>query len=883
MSLSAGQKLGPYEIVGRLGAGGMGEVYRARDTRLERSVAIKIMPADVAGKEDRRARFEREARAVASLNHPHICALYDIGGEAGVAYIVMELLDGESLAKRLERGPLTIPETLRYGIEIAEALSAAHRSGVVHRDLKPGNIVLTKTGAKLLDFGLASVESHSLSEQDATTTMAITAEGSIVGTWQYMAPEQLEGKKADARSDVFAFGAVLYEMATGHRAFEGRSTASLVGAIMGADPPPISTLRPGPGDAPPPALERVIRQCLAKDPDERWQSAADLARELRWILEGGSQAGVPAPVAARRRNRERLAWTAAICLLAAAALVVALLRVERPQPRVLRFTVSLPAGTTLASSILPMVSPDGEKVLFVAQTGNDPQLWVHHFVTGDALPVRGTEGVYAGLWEPDSRSIVFSRRGKVFRLDLTTGLEQGEGEATGAASGVIEEGVDAYCVDRKGLFVQSPDGSTRLVSPVDAAQGDIAYFLPSVLPGGRGVVCRMVRAGGGAGPVFLISLESGKREQLFMADSQAVYAPPGYLLYVSGDTLMARRFDAGRAKLAGPPVSLVGSIAAIPGAPYLKPFSVSKNGVLVFRSGAALLRLSWFDRTGKLLESLGAPADYSNPALSPDGQGLAVSVRDEATQKRGIWVFDVARGFTAPITRDSSDNTNPVWSPDGSRLVFTSDRKGSRDLYVKPASFGGQETVLLESGDNKSAEDWSPDGRVLTFNRSKPDSVTGIWALPMDGAGRKPYAIETSQFTETQTRFSPDGKWLAWASGETGQFEVFVQPFPPTGARYQVSNAGGMEPQWRGDGKELFYVAGSKLMSVEVRTAGGKFAGGIPQALFETRLAPLAGRNRYLASRDGRKLLILTPVQDESGKAFTAIVNWPLLLGKQAQ
>jgi Tol biopolymer transport system component len=882
MNLTTGQKLGAYEIVGPLGAGGMGEVYRARDTRLERSVAIKILPADVAGKEDRRARFDREARAVAGLNHPHICALYDIGSEAGVDYIVMELLDGESLAKRLERGPLTIQETLRYGIEIAEALSAAHRSGVVHRDLKPGNIVLTKTGAKLLDFGLASVESHGLSEQDATTTMAITAEGSIVGTWQYMAPEQLEGKKADARSDVFAFGAVLYEMATGRQAFKGSSAASLVGAIMSADPPPISTLRPGMGDVPP-ALDRAIRQCLAKDPDERWQSAADLARELRWILESGSQAGVPAPLAARRRNRERLAWiAAAICIIAAGALEV-YLRQEPPPPRLMRFTVSPPAGTTLPSSILPMISPDGEKVLFVAQTGNDAQLWVHHFVTGDALPVRGTEGVYAGLWEPDSRSIAFSRRGKVFRLDLTTGLEQGEGEPTGASSGVIEEGVQAYCVDRKGLFLQSPDGSARLVSPVDASQGDVTYFLPSVVSGGRSVVCRMVRAGTGAGPVFLISLESGKREPLVMADSQAVYAPPGYLLYVSGDTLMARRFDARRAKLAGPPVSLVGPIAAIPGAPYFKPFSVSKNGVLVFCSGAALLRLSWFDRTGKLLESLGAPADYSNPALSPDGQRLAVSVRDETTRKRGIWVFDLSRGFMAQFTFDASDNTNPVWSPDGARLAFTSDRKGSRDLYVKSVSFGGEETVLLESGDNKSAEDWSPDGRVLTFNRAKPDNVASIWALPMDGAGRKPYAIETAPFTESQTRLSPDGKWLAWASGESGRYEVFVQPFPPTGARFQVSNAGGMEPQWRGDGKELFYVVGSKLMSVEVRTAGGKFAAGIPKALFDARLGPAVGRNRYLPSRDGQKFLIPAPVQDESTKAFTVIVNWPLLLEKQAQ
>jgi Tol biopolymer transport system component len=886
VALTPGTKLGPYQIESPLGAGGMGEVWKARDTRLERTVAIKVLPSALASSPDLRARFEREAKAISTLQHPHICTLYDIGSQDGIDFLVMEHLEGETLAHRLTRGPLSLEQALKTGIEIAGALDQAHRAGIVHRDLKPGNVMLTKAGAKLMDFGLAKAAPPAGEPVTANTpTKSLTAltspasplteKGTIVGTFQYMAPEQLEGREADARSDIFAFGATLYEMLTGRRAFQGASQASLIAAIMSADPAPVSSVQPLVN----PALDRVVRRCLAKNPDDRWQTARDLWQELVWIQEGGSQAA-PAVAGAGRKPRALMAWAAAgIFAVAAIVLAALLLRQETPVLRPLRFTVNAPEGSLVGGR--PAISPDGENILFGAVGGQlqQFQIYLHSLATGATRPLAGAEGATAAYWSFDSRSFLLFRDGLLARMDVNGGQPQSlqlpfqAAYSSWGPQGIVSAGGGV-------LRWLQPDGSgvRQLRAPGPKEAGFPTY--PSLVPGGKWL---MYNEGAGPSVVHLMTIDGKMGRTLFTADAPAVYGAPGYILYLRGSVLMARPFDPNAGQLRGDAVPLVEGIAAGTGS-NIGAFSVSEDGVLVYRpgSGAGDAHLVWFDRAGKNLGTVGSAADYSNPVLSPDSSRLAVGIRPAAVQPRDIWVLDLVRGTATKLTFDPKDDLNPVWSPDGSRIAFSSDRRGPRNLYIKSASGTGDEELLLESDHNKNAEDWSRDGRWLVYNEATPGAGNDIWTLSLDT--RKPRPFLQTQFNEDEASFSPDGKWIAYRSTESGRSEVYVQPFtesaPGARGKWVVSNAGGLEPQWRGDGKELFYTSldtPARIMAVDIEAKNGAIVAGIPHPLFETRL-PTGGRNRWAVTRDGKRFLAIVPIEQKSANTLNVILNWPSLL-----
>jgi Tol biopolymer transport system component/predicted Ser/Thr protein kinase len=888
MTLNPGIRLGPYEIRALLGAGGMGEVYRAQDTRLDRAVALKVLPSHLAANPELRERFEREAKAISALSHPHICVLHDVGRQDGIDFLVMEYLEGETLADRLKKGALSLEQVLRHAVEIAEALDRAHRQGIVHRDLKPGNVMLTKSGAKLLDFGLAKLRAPGAQpsvapEQSSLPTRdtPLTAKGSIVGTFQYMAPEQLEGKEADARTDIFAFGAVLYEMATGKRAFTGKSHASLIGAILKDEPAPISSVQP----LTPPALERVVATCLAKDPDDRWQNAHDLASELKWIAKGGSQAGVPAPLSARRRGRERLAWTVAAVVSAllgiALFFVVAQLR-ERPEkPLQVHFQIPPPEKTTFWLGTVPAVSPDGQYIVFPAIVGGVvSHLYVRALNAPTATRVPATEGGFSPFWSPDGRQIGFVADSKLKKVDLSGERAQTLCDLRGFMNGASwnYEGVIAFSDDGALLRVTANGGQPQPLGK--PAEGETGRFWPQFLPDGRRYLylSRAVRPEDQG--IYVASLDSDDRKRIGASDHNAAYSPSGHLLFVRGNALMAQAFDAKRLALSGEAVSLTESVALqaarlLPGA----AFSVSGNGVLAWQPGSGEeTQLTWFDRSGKKLGTLGEPAEYSNPALSPDEKSLAVGRQDPQGKTRDLWVFDLVRGMQTRLTFDPADDFNPTWSPDGIRIAFTSDRRGRRELYQKLANGSGDDELLLQSQDLAySAEDWSADGKLLLYNRGGGQRQADLYLLPMSrGVDRKPITFLATEFSEQHGQFAPNGRWIAYSSDETGPLEVYVQGVSPGGVRgqgkWQVSTAGGVQPRWRRDGQELFYVSGSTLMAVDVKTDGASFEAGIPRQLFEVPLPP-ERRNRFVAARDGQRFLVNTALEQTSGPIHV-LVNY---------
>ncbi len=886
MPLAANTRLGPYEILGPLGAGGMGEVYRARDTRLDRVVAVKILPPQVAAREDLRQRFEREARAVSGLNHPHICTLHDIGRQDGVDYLVMEYLEGETLAARLSKGPLPVAEALRHGIEISSALEQAHRHGVIHRDLKPGNVMLTKTGAKLLDFGLAKLREPPVAPTGAsampTQTMPVTAEGTIVGTLQYMAPEQLEGKEADARTDIFACGAVLFEMVTGRKAFEGQSQASLISAVMTTEPPAVSALQP----LSPPALDHVIRKCLAKDPEERWQSAHDLAGELKWIEEGGSQAGIPVAVATRRARRERVGWIAAAALLLAVvtafALGVVRLRQAPPQQTEVRFTVPPPEDVTFRWADVPVVSPDGKRIVFGGQSADRKNpLWVRPLNSLAAQMLPGTEGGHLPFWSPDSRSIAFFVGRQLKKIDPSGGPPQTLCELPGTGSGGTwnRDGVIIA-----GTFGQTPlyqvpaaGGQPKPVTALDASRQERGHRYPCFLQDGSHFLYLAQSARAENTGIYVGSLDSRPPRRLLAADSNVTFAAPGYVLFAQGQTLMAQPLDTRQFRVAGESFPVAEQLLLFSGSVTGGAFSVSESGVLCYRQGSLIsTQFAWFDRAGTRLGTLGETGLYANPALSPDEKRLATDRLDPQTNRRDIWVFDLARGTSTRLTFDPSEDFNSLWSPDGQRIAFTSERKGVRDIYHKLASGAGEDDLLFESGEGKSIEDWTRDGRFIIFNApygSNPD----VWALPVSpGASqtdRKPVLVVSGPGSQTAAQVSPDGRWIAYESDESGRYEVYVQSFPASGGKWQISTAGGAEPRWRGDSKELFYVARGKLMAVEVKTGASTFEAGIPRTLFAPPLASDQRRNRYVVTADGKRFLVRTPV-GETSMPITVVMNW---------
>ena len=888
MTVTTGTRLGPYEILAPIGAGGMGEVYRARDTRLDRTVAVKVLPPHLSASEQSRQRFEREARTISQLSHPHICAVYDVGREGETEYLVMEYLEGQTLAERLARGALSLDQILKNGIDIADALDRAHRSGIVHRDLKPGNVMLTKSGVKLLDFGLAKAIAPAGSPGDlsASPTHAnLTQEGTILGTFQYMAPEQLEGKDADGRSDIFAFGAILYEMATGKKAFAGSTQASLIAGIMQNDPPPISSVSP----IAPPAFDRVVRICLAKDPEDRWQSARDVAVQLKWIGEG-SQAGVPAPAIARRKSRERLAWTGlVIATLVAAALAVAYLRsAPRPLPAV-RALLPLPDPIMTLGELA--VSPDGTRLAFTAaKPGGQPALWLRRLDGSSSQPVPGGENASFPFWSPDGRFVGFFTEGKLKRVNPDGGPVLTICEAERGVGGTWNrDGTIVFApTTTSGLYrVPAAGGRPVAVTKVESSRHETAHRYPHFLPDGRHFLYMAANLSATADdPANSIRVGStdGKTDKALVPVASGASYASGQLLYVRDGTLLAQELDLSRLETKGEPTPIAQRLVVY-GFQFLWPFSVSENGVLV---AAPMLdtpsRLLWLDRTGKQIGSMGEAGFIGNPALSPDGTRVAVDVTDSNRDTTEIWIYDTSTGIGKKFAFSQAHDLNPVWSPDGTRIVFESDRKAKgahSDLWLKPLD-GGKEEVLAASPDNRHPEDWSPDGRSLSFG------VVGalnrrlqIWILDLAPERRViPFATEAEAWNLANSRFSPDGRWVAYSSDETGRSEVFVRAFPGPGRKWQVSSSGGGHPVWRRDGKELFYLSlDNKIMAVPIASEA-TFRAGAPVELFSVNLKLLNENRAYGVSSDGRRFLVNSQSSDQASPPLELLVHWTSLLGK---
>jgi Tol biopolymer transport system component len=859
----------------------MGEVYLARDTRLARDVAIKVLPSHLADTPEARARFEREARAVSSLNHPHICTLYDVGREGGIDFLVMERIEGETLAKRLARGPLPVDQTLRLGGQIADALDRAHRGGLVHRDLKPGNVMIAKSGAKLMDFGLArtvepvaSGSSASMASTLALEAEPVTAKGTIVGTFQYLAPEQLEGREADARTDLWALGCVLYEMATGKRAFQGSSQASLISSIMSSEPRPMSQLVP----LTPPALDRLVRACLAKDPQERIQSAHDVKLQLQWIADGDAgHASASTP-----RSGRTMAIMAAVALALVALSSLGTLAFLRPKTdrEVQRFLVGIPPGQVSLGT--PRMSPDGRTLAFFSRdsAGKAP-LFLRPMDALEARPIPGTEiAGGAPCWSPDGRSLAFVTDHKLCRIPVTGGavvkIADAPGnhwEPTWSSSGVIlldgsrGDSMIAYSVN---------GGAPRPASRIDRARGDMGHFSPRFLPDGQHFVFVSYRTVGGveSGVIMLGRLGSLEAKELGPCLSDVDFAPPDQVLYMSGTTLVAHTLDIGRGVLTGNPVPLAEGLD--PTANYL--YSTGGGVLALVNQTGNMSELVWADRMGNRLSRLGEPDRYRQIELSPDGGRIALSIADPATALEDIWVRDLDRGVSTRLTFGPTQDTSPVWSADGMRLFYSTNKysDGSYVMYSIPASGGGDEdSFVVDRGGEEGPSSVSPDGKWVAVQSSKGTAMNDWDILIRDTAGKEPpRRFCTSNNVEFSPEFSPDGRWIAYASDETGREEVYVRRFPDGLDKVRVSNNGGSFPGWRKDGREMYYVdLVNDLVAVPI-LPGPEFRPGKPVTLFHTYLTKVGwpGR-RWAVTADGQRFLLNESLKNPL-RGITVTRNW---------
>jgi eukaryotic-like serine/threonine-protein kinase len=899
MALIAGTRLGPYEIESPLGAGGMGEVYRARDTRLERTVAIKVLNAQLVASAELRARFEREAKIVSQLQHPHICVLHDVGNEGAIDYLVMEFLQGESLADRLRKGPLAPEQILTIAIEIADALEKAHRAGVVHRDLKPGNVMLTKSGAKLLDFGLAKPLSATVASGTGRTSSAsvfaaaltqtmpspspntpLSTAGAVIGTVQYMSPEQIQGLEADARSDIFSFGVMLFEMVTGKRTFEGKTQASIVGQILAVDPPSVSTLRP----ETPPGLDRVIRLCLDKDPDERIQSAHDLKLQLQAIAETPLSA-TPSAIALPARG-SWLPWIVA-GVLAVVAIGFGLAYLQTPQaPQVsVHSYILAPEKTTFVltgnDAGPPVLSPDGLRLAFVAKSADGKNmLWIRPLSSAVAQPMSGTEGATYPFWSADSRYVGFFSANKLNKLDASGGPPQALCDAPAGRGGTWNSA---------GTIVFSPD-TTSALARVEAAGGtrvalttldskETSHRWPNFLPDGNHFIYFAHGSTNADSGIYLAALDSKDKDRklLLRIDSNAIYAAPGYLLFVRDNTLMGQRLNLRSLALEGEAKPLADHVAVNTDT-WRGILTASANGELLYQHGAASggSQLFWYDPSGKQGEPvMPETADYYQPTFSPDAGRLAFVLENNGVGD--IWVLDLARHTKTRITFGPLYSDWPVWWPDGKSIVYGYGSSGTLDsLYRQNADGTGTKEKLLEApGMALLPFSISPDGRYIAYMRRDPKSNAGfdIWALPMFG-DQKPFPVVATNFQDVTPSFSPDGKWLAYANNETGRMEVYIQPFPSGVGRWQVSTAGGSRPNWRKDSKELFFFStDQQVMAVDVDQRGTSLQLGTPHALVKaTTVSGTSGP--YAVSADGKKFVINTVLPQSITEPLTLITNW---------
>jgi eukaryotic-like serine/threonine-protein kinase len=864
VSLAPGTRLGPYEIVGGIGAGGMGEVYKARDTRLDRSVAIKILSPDISSSPEARQRFQREARTISQLPHPHICALFDVGEapnpEPGalnsepVAFLVMELLEGETLAARLAKGALPLEQTLRYGAQIADALDKAHRQGIVHRDLKPANVMITKAGVKLLDFGLAKAAAPLLPPSMSAGTMAaapLTGQGMMAGTVQYMAPEVLEGRPADARSDLYALGAVLYEMATGQKTFR-------------------AVLRP----LAPPALDRLVRTCLATNPDDRYQSAHDVGLQLAAIA-----ADDKADASADRTGATRwIPWAIAAIAVLSAVAIGTLRSVRVPAapevPTSIRFSLLPPSAGAFAGGFETTglaLSPDGSQLAFAASDRpGGRRIWMRHVSALDARPLTGTEGASSPFWSPDGRSIAFFIGDKLKRLDLLSGspvsvctVREGIGffGTWGADGGILFASIEGEAIFRVNVSGGVP---VETLKP-DRSRGEARTNWPWFLPDGRRFLY-FVRLKDGSGRLMLAETGHPPREVLSVV-SNVQYVEPGYLVFGRDGALVGQRFDASSGKVAGDPFSIADPVAYF-SSTAMGRFTTSKNGSLVFQSHDDQHRLVWFNRAGREMGTVAGPGHYQDVRISPDGRRVSF----DRLQAGGfdLWEADLERGFETRLTTDPSSDVAGTWTPDGRTLFFAADRGGPPHLFRRDLTTGVEEEVL-PAGTMHGPQDVSPDGRTLILGQRAPGGGD-IWTLPLTGGSRTPSPLIQSPFDEEHVRFSPDGRFFSFASNASGRVEVYVAPFPATGERIRVSVGGGDLPRWSRDGRELFYVSDDRhLVDVPIRTTP-TLQIGKPAPLF-----PLSGQRSWLdfdLSIDGQRFLAVVPEIAANEQPLTVVLHW---------
>jgi len=880
MPIEAGSHLGPYEIVSAIGAGGMGEVYRARDRRLERTVAIKVLAPNLSGNPEYRQRFEREARAVAALSHPHICPVYDIGAHDGLDFLVMEYLEGENLASRIAKGALPIEEALRYAIQIADALDQAHRHGVVHRDLKPGNIMLTKSGAKLLDFGLAKmVEPRggppSTLTALPTATTPLTGQGLIVGTLQYMAPEQLEGGEADARTDLYALGLVLYEMIAGKRAFEARSQAALISSIMASSPPPLSSL----SSAVPPALEHLVTTCIAKDPDARWQNTSDVLLQLKWIVQGDSQPGVPAAVASPTKQRNLVLWSTLAASVCAAVLLAWLHFTERPAPPqpAVKFAIHAPAEAGFSLGVdTPVLSPDGTRLVFTAgRRSGVRMLWYQPLDSLEAKPLPGTESAVLPFWSPDGRSVAFYSEvdKKLKKVDLSGGPAVTLCPAkNGSASGAwMSNGSLIFYDDNKLMRVPAAGGESKPLFGADVPAPKMTQLWPRALPDGKHILFLAVGPQDKEG-IYAADLESGQMHMVIPVRSLFEYSPDGYILYSRQQAIVAQRFNARSLTVQGDPLPVVDRAGAF-SSTWGPIASASENGTLVYsRPVNQASQLHWYSRDGKQLSSIEGARNYSQLLLSPDGRRVAVELDGtEKTPHRTLWVLELSTGIFSLFTPNTENRySDAIWSSDSRDIIYARFQGFKPAILRKPAG-GGAEQVVISQETALYPEESLPDGSILAVTQNGKDIVR------IAPSGGKSESIFHTDFESDEPHVSPDGRWITYTANESGQWETYVAAYPSFGSRRQVSNAGGMGPVWRADGKELFYLSPvGELMSVGFK-GGAQPETSVPVKLFQTRLRADNRYNQYTVTNDGQRFLVYEPVE-ENDQPYYVVMNWTSLL-----
>ncbi|HUP49103.1 MAG TPA: protein kinase [Thermoanaerobaculia bacterium] len=868
MQIAAGTRLGPYEILAPIGAGGMGEVYRGRDTRLDRAVAIKVLPSHLSSSPELRERFDREARAISRVSHPNICTLFDVGHHDGVDFLVMELLEGETLADRLARGPLPLREVLRYGAEIAGALERAHREGLVHRDLKPGNVMLTRGGAKVLDFGLVKAEDPAAGGSE-TVQKPLTGAGSVVGTLHYMAPEQIEGKPADARTDIFALGIVLYEMATGRRPFDGTSRTTLIAAILEHDPEPLSELQP----LTPPALERVVQTCLAKDPEERWQTAHDVRLQLQSISASGVTAVARAARSRRPSLREITAWIIAAAAIGAAAFLA--LRADRagkPEPAFL--SIVPPEDDILPEMIGVAISPDGRAIVYTAPTASaDSMLWLRPLGAATATPIAGTEDAMHPFWSPDSRFIAFFAHGKLKKVPAAGGMVERIADAPAGRGGTWgSSDVIVFAPTLRGplLRVSASGGATE---PVVTTTGGGTRRWPWFLPDGRTFLFLAagpaIRSG-----IYAGTIEGSEPKFVTAATMQAFYAEPGYLLTFRDGAIVAQEFDAKSLQLRGQPKALAAGVAAAQGY-NLADFSVSRTGVIAMKeSDLGSTQLTWFDRRGAVLGTVGQPGTLLSMRLSPRADRVLVVRADPAMRSGDVWIEEVGRLAAQRITFRDRQARGVAWSPDQREVVFgISAAQGPLDVVRKPLTEPGEEQPVVSSPSLEVPNDWSPDGRHILVQQVREETRFDLILASPDGKNERVWLA--TPFDEVMARFSPDGKWVAYSSNETGRHEVYVRPFPGPGTATRVSVGGGVMPAWRHDGREIFFLSPRfELMAASV-TAGATLTFGEPVNLFATPAVRLFTEvQTFDPAPDGQRFLINARTGRQPPRKINLLINW---------